>query len=60
MWTSQKKWNKIFAEDERERKAIEKARKRFEKLQDKHDAKELRRYERVLEKGMRISGKDWL
>lgn len=60
MYSSPQKWNKIFAKDERERKQIEKARKRFENRQDKKDKKELRRYEKVLDKGMRLRKNNWL
>jgi len=60
MWTSLKQWNKIQAQDEKELKKIEREKKRYERRQDRQDAKALRRYEKVLEKGMRIKKSDWL
>lgn len=60
MYPFDKNWKVIKEADDREIRQIAKALKRFEARADKKDKKELRRYEKVLERGMRISNKDWL
>lgn len=54
MWNSAKNWGQIQKEDNAELRRIEKARRRFERREDKKDKKELRRYEKVLDKGLRL------
>lgn len=55
------KWGKIIERDNKEIAGIEKAKVRYEKARDKADKKaemrELRKYEKELDKGLGISGR---
>lgn len=47
-------WKKIIAKDNREMRRIEKAKERYERRADHKDRKELKRYEKLLDKGLRL------
>lgn len=47
-------WGKIIAKDNKEIKRIEKAGERYERRADRKDARELKRYEKELDKGLKL------